>query len=200
MRQGLVVLDPTNGKVFDSYWFQATVNESVNAADPVVIGNRVLISAAYYKVGSVLLELSEDLHFKDVWRNTNLEIHWSTPIIDQGNVYAFSGRNPPDASFRCVEFDSGKLLWERDESWGRKTPPPSEYGRGSAIKADGKLIALGEVGLLGLYRFNPEKPEEISRWQVPGLVYPSWTGPVLADGNLYLRCEGRLISLDFRKP
>ena len=201
MRQGLVALDPPTGKVFDSFWFQSTVEDSVNAADPVVIGNRVLISAAYYKVGSVLLELSEELKFKEIWRNTNLEIHWSTPIVDDGNVYAFSGRNPPDASFRCVEFDTGKLLWEREESWRSKVPPPSDYGRGSGIKADGKLIVLGEVGLLGMYRFNTAKPDEISHWQVPGMVYPSWTGPVLANKNLYLRCEGHLISLDFKmKP
>jgi len=199
MRQGLVVLDPTTGKVFDSFWFRATVEDSVNAADPVVIGNRVLISAAYYKVGSVLLDVTEDFKFKEAWRNTNLEIHWSTPIVDDGDIYAFSGRNPPDAKFRCVEFDSGKLLWDRDESWHGKVPPPSEYGRGSAIKADNKLIVLGEVGLLGLYRFDTGNPDEVSRWQVPEMVYPSWTAPVLANRRLYLRCEGRLISLDFQK-
>ena len=73
------------------------------------------------------------------------------------------------------------------------------YGRASAILADGKLIALGESGLLGLFRPNPEKPEEISRWQVPGLSYPCWAGPVLSEKRLYVRSEERLICLDFAR-
>ena len=44
---------------------------------------------------------------------------------------------------------------------------PNVFGRGSAILADGKLIALGEAGLLGLFKPNPDKLEEIARWQVP---------------------------------
>lgn len=197
MRQGLVALDPNTGKVFDSFWFRATVEESVNAINPVISGNQILISAAYYKVGSVLLELSEEMKLKEVWRNTNLEIHWSTPTLHEGNVYAFSGRNPPDGSFRCIDFKTGKLLWERNESWRSKSPPPAQFGRGSTVKADGKMIALGECGLLGLFNLNAEKPDEISRWQVPEMVYPCWTAPVLSNKRLYLRCEGRLISLDF---
>ena len=199
MRQGLVALDPETGKIHDSFWFRSTVNESVNAINPVVQGNRVLISNCYYKTGSVLLELTSEMKFREVWRNRNLEIHWSTPTIEDGKVYAFSGRNPPDSSFRCVDFDSGELLWERDESWRRKFPPPNTYGRGSSIKADGKLITLGECGLLGLYNFNTQQPDEISRWQVPEMEYPCWTAPVLSNKRLYLRCEGRLIRLDFSR-
>ncbi len=65
--------------------------------------------------------------------------------------------------------------------------------------ADGKLIALGEAGLLGLFKPNPEKLEEVSRWQVPGLHFPCWPAPVLADRRVYLRCEDRLVCLDFAR-
>ena len=65
--------------------------------------------------------------------------------------------------------------------------------------ADGKLIVLGEAGLLGLFKPNTEKPEEISRWQVPGLTYPCWGAPILADRRLYLRSENKLICLDLAK-
>src|SRR2546430_13758935 len=80
-----------------------------------------------------------------------------------------------DARFRCVELKTGRLLWDRDESWplhsNHETPQPNVYGRGSAILADGKLIVLGEGGLLGLFEVNPPKPDENSRWQVPALPY-----------------------------
>ena len=96
------------------------------------------------------------------------------------------------------------MLWDRDESWpshsGHETPRPNVYGRGSAILADGKLIVLGEGGLLGLFKVNPKRPEEISRWQVPQLHFPCWAAPVLSRGKLYLRSEDALICLNLGKP
>ena len=204
MRQGLVSLNPTNGNINWNLWFRSRAEDSVNAISPVVVDDRVFISAAYYKVGSVLLRVKPDNRsFNDVWRSTVLEIHWNTPIYHGGHLYAFSGRNEPDARFRCVELTTGKLKWDRDESWplhsGYATPQPKVYGRGSAILADGKLIVLGEGGLLGLFKINPEKPEEISRWQVPSLHYACWAAPVLSRRKLYLRSEDQLVCLNIGK-
>ena len=204
MRQGLVSLNPTNGAVKFSFWFRSRLNDSVNAMTPVVVGDLIFISGAYYKIGSVLLRVKPDSKGVDeIWRGTALELHWNTPVFDDGYLYAFSGRNEPDARFRCVELKTGKLMWEHDESWplhsGHTTPQPSVYGRGSAILADGKLIALGEGGLLGLFKLNPNQAEEICRWQVPQLHYPCWAGSVLSRKKLYLRDEDRLVCLDIAK-
>jgi len=198
MRQGLVSINPQNGVVDDSFWFRARVEESVNAANPVVVDNQVLITAAYYKVGAVLLAAqSNSFKLKPVWRDTVLETHWSTPIYHDGHLFAFSGRNEPDARFRCVDFKTGKLLWDRDESWPpHSTPTPKVYGRGSLIAADGKLIVLGEGGLLGLFRLNAERSEELARWQVPQLRHPCWVAPVLSNQRLFLRGEKQLICLN----
>jgi outer membrane protein assembly factor BamB len=198
MRQGLVSLDPATGAANFSFWFRSRLNDSVNAMNPVVQGDMILISGAYYKVGSVLLRVKPDgKAVEEVWRSTALEIHWTTPILHEGYVYAFSGRNEPDARFRCVEFTTGKVMWDRDESWPpHSSPTPPVYGRGAAILADGKLIVLGEGGLLGLFKADPRKPEEISRFQVPGLHYPCWAAPILANGKLYLRSEDRLVCLN----
>ena len=201
MRQGLVSLNPTNGEVNFSFWFRSHANDSVNAMNPVVLDDLVLISGAYYKVGSVLLRVKPDGRgVEEVWRGTVLEIHWATPILHEGYLYAFSGRNEPDAHFRCVEWKSGKLMWDRDESWpAHSTEQPPVYGRGSIILADGKLIALGEGGLLGLFRLNPRRDEEICRWQVPSLHYPCWAAPVLSRKKLYLRGEKRLLCFDLAR-
>lgn len=197
MRQGLVSLDPTNGAVQFQFWFRARVNESVNAANPVVHGDLILLSAAYYRVGSVLLRVRPDGRGVDeVWRAPTMEAHWSTPILIDGHLYGFSGRNEPDASLRCVEFATGRLRWEREEGWPpRSGRQPSVFGRGAFLHADGKLIALGEGGLLGLFEPRPDRCVELGRWQVPSLGYPCWTAPVLADRRLYLRSEDRLVCL-----
>ncbi|MBU6401317.1 MAG: PQQ-binding-like beta-propeller repeat protein [Verrucomicrobia bacterium] len=200
MRQGLVLLEPATGRVDDSFFFQARVNESVNASDPIVVSNEVFISSAYYKSGSVLLRVRPDRpKFEVVWHSLALELHFMTPIYHDGYLYAFSGRNPPDARFRCVEFQSGKIMWDLDQSWQQDTATPSVYGRGSCLLADGKLVVLGEGGLLGCFAPNPKRPEEICRWQVPRLHYPCWTAPVLAQHRLYLRGEDHLVCLDLAR-
>jgi outer membrane protein assembly factor BamB len=216
MRQGLVSLNPTNGAVNFRRWFQSTVNESVNAMCPVVMDDLVFISACYYRVGCVLLRVKPDgKSFEEVWAQPKyyreldasgrpvepvLGIHWTTPVLHEGVLYAFHGRNEPDTRFRAVELKTGELLWDRDESWpSHSTPQPNVYGRGAAILADGKLIVLGEGGLLGLFRLNREKPEELARWQVPELNYPCWAGPVLSEKRLFLRSEDRLVCLDVAK-
>jgi outer membrane protein assembly factor BamB len=216
MRQGLVSLNPTSGEVNFKRWFQCQVNESVNAMTPVVSNDLVFLSAAYYRVGSVALRVQPDgKSFAEVWRSPQnpfersasggyetpvLEIHWNTPVLLDGCLYGFSGRNEPDASFRCVELKTGKLMWSRDESWrAYSTKQPGVYGRGSAILADGKLIVLGEGGRLGMFRPNPKQPEEICAWQVPSLKFPCWAGPVLSDKKLFLRSEDRLVCVDLTK-
>jgi outer membrane protein assembly factor BamB len=113
-------------------------------------------------------------------------------------LYAFTGRNEPDAHFRCVEYKTGNVKWNRDERW-RHGVGETTYGRGSAIMAEDKLITLGETGLLGIFRVNPEKPEELARFQMPQLKYPCWPAPVLSDKRLYLRSENKLLCLDFAK-
>lgn len=219
MRQGLVSLNPTNGAVNFSHWFQSLANDSVNAMCPIASGDTILISAAYYRIGAELLRVRPDgKSVEQVWRqpaqipnslpairNTPpqpLEIHWNTPVLFDGYLYAFSGRDEPDAQFNCVEFKTGKLMWSRNERWQKHPPQGSQfpvYGRGSAIVADGKLIALGEGGKLGLFKINPRQAEEILSFQVPQLGYPCWAAPVLSRKKLYLRSENRLVCYDVGK-
>ncbi|MBI5772961.1 MAG: PQQ-like beta-propeller repeat protein [Verrucomicrobia bacterium] len=216
MRQGLVSLNPTNGAVNFSRWFQSVGSDSVNGIRPVVVGDLVFVSAAYYRAGSFLLCVKPGgKSFEEVWcqpkfyqeRDANgalvnpvLGIHWNTPVLHDGHLYAFDGRNEPDALFKCVELKTARLKWARDERWpAHSSPQPKVYGRGSAVMADGKLIVLGEGGLLGLFKVNPEKAEELARWQVPDLRYPCWAAPVLSRKKVYLRSEDRLVCVDFAK-
>ncbi len=207
-RQGLASLDPATGAHRFSYWFRSSREESVNAMTPVVKDDLILISSAYYRSGAVLLRVKPDGKGVDeVWKSLALEVHWARPNLVANHIYAFSGRNEPDGHFRCVEFNTGKIKWDRPEGWPKGShsklsdgeTAPNVFGRASTILVDGKLIALGECGLLGLFKPNTEKVEEISRWQVPGLTYPCWAGPIISNGKLYLRSEEKLICLDLAK-
>ena len=207
-RQGIVSLDPITGAHRFSFWFRSRQDQTVTAMTPVVDGDLIFLSNAYYKTGSVLLRVKpEGNAVTEVWRSLALEMHWTRPVLTGGHLFAFTGRNEPDAHFRCVEFATGAVKWDRDEGWPNGghaklragDTPPNVFGRGSAILADGKLIALGEAGLLGLFKPNADKVEELSRWQVPKLAYPCWAAPALANGRLYLRDESWVVCYDLHR-
>jgi outer membrane protein assembly factor BamB len=50
-----------------------------------------------------------------------------------------------------------------------------------------------------LFKVDPQKAEEISRFQVPQLHHPSWAAPVLWRKRLYLRSEDRLVCLNLAR-
>lgn len=221
MRQGLVSVDPRDGSENFKYFFRSTLNDSVNAARPVVIGDRIFISSAY-EVGSAMLQVAADgKSVKELWRNVdNMQTHWSTAIVVDGFIYGFSGRHENDeaggfAKFRCLEAETGKVVWETDGFSGNvrdlrrdevtreiinvitneKVPFPY-YGRGSAIRVEDKFIVLGERGTLALVKINPQKFEEISRASYRQIQAPSWAAPVLSRKRLYLRSEEAVICVD----
>ncbi len=216
MRQGLVSVDPNDGAVNFKYWFMSRDYESVNAARPVVIGDKIFLSAAY-NVGSALLEVNPDgKSIREVWRNTrNMLNHWSTATVVGDNIYGFSGRHENEAELRCLEIATGKIVWktsgfdgqirdlEQDPKTGAildkksgQTIPFPFFGRGSMTLADGKFLVLGERGTLALAKVNSEKFEEISRTSYKEISYPVWPAPVLSHGFLYLRDEDTLLCLD----
>lgn len=216
VRHGLVSLDPKTGDVNFKYWFRSRLHESVNAARPVVIGDTILLAAAY-QVGSVLLRVSESGDaVQEVWRQPRLlHAHWSTPIHVDGSIYGFSGRNEPEATLQCLDAKTGRLMWETngfdgeigdlaqdprtgrmlDRRTGRPIPWPF-FGRGSKIQVEDKFIVLGERGTLALVKIDPEKFEEIERTADDEIGFPSWTAPVLGRKRLYLRDEDSLLCLD----
>lgn len=221
MRQGLVSLDPATGQERFHYWFRPRVHESVNAAQPVVNGDTILVTAAY-RLGAALLKVEPDSKtFKVAWKSPqNMLAHWSTPIVHDGAFYGFSGRHENEGVFRCLNADTGKVIWETpgvtEEGFKslkqradnrivntetNEVVPFPLYGRASKIMVDGKFIVLAERGgMMSLVNVDKTKYVEISRCEIPLMHYPSWTAPVLSRGRLYLRCEDRLICLDIKAP
>lgn len=180
-RGGLLGFDPQAGKELFHFKWRAKIEESVNAANPVVVGDTVLVTECY-GVGAACLKLAGGKP-TEVWTDAkkdrgelSLMSHWCTPIAHEGHVYSSSGRHANEADLRCVELATGEVKWTE-----RRT------SRCTLTKIDGHLLCLGEYGELRLLKPNPAKYEEVARWEVPGLSYPSWAPPVVSRGLLYLR-------------
>jgi len=220
MRQGLVSLDPATGKEHFHYWFRAKVNDSVNAARPVVVGDQILLSAAY-RVGSALLKVEPDgSSYKEIWRDRrNLLAHWSTPIHIDGFVYGFSGRHENEGDLRCIRLSDGKVIWTSKGFEGnlnefardRKTrqivsvktgePVPFPYfGRGSLTQIGDRFIVLGERGTLAIVDADSEGFHERGRFSMPEIHYPAWAAPLISNGKMFLRSEYWLVCMDLTQP
>lgn len=197
-RGGLLGFDPDGGKVKFHYPWRARDRESVNAANPVVVGDQVLVTECY-GAGSSLLKLKSggyDVLWHDdaAARLKRLECHWNTPIHVDGYVYGSSGRHTAQAELRCVELASGKVQW--------RVPGLS---RSQLTLADEHFLVLTEYGQLLLVRVNPKRYEEVARIDYGGtglrlLKYPVWAAPVLSHGLLYIRGQGRFLCLELIPP
>jgi outer membrane protein assembly factor BamB len=202
-RGGLFAFEPASGKMDFHYPWRDPQLESVNASMPVVVGDEVLISECY-GVGSTVLKVSPE-KYEVVWKDDakkrakSMMTHWNTPVAADGYLYGCSGRHPQTASLRCVEWATGKVMWDQPG-----------MARTSLMAIDGYFLCLGEMGQLWLLKLTPEKPEIIAEvdYADPGvgkkllgeskpvLEYPCWAAPVVAHGLLYLRGKDRLICLE----
>lgn len=216
VRQGLVSLDPQSGRKNFHYWFRPKVHESVNAARPLVIDDRIFLSAAY-RLGSAMLQVSADgKSVKEVWTDArSMLAHWSTPIHVDGFIYGFSGRHRNEGELRCIRASDGELIWKEsgfngdlrkfarnrttgaiiDAETGKEVPPPY-FGRGSLIQVGKHFVALGEEGTLAVVKIDSQKYVEERRSGFPEIKYPAWTAPVVSRGKMYLRSEDWLLCLN----
>jgi outer membrane protein assembly factor BamB len=203
-RGGLLGIDPGKGKVEFHFPWRCPDLESVNASNPVVVGDRVLITECYGP-GAALLEV-KGTKCKEVWtdadkapRARSLACHWMTPVHVGGYVYGSSGRHTTGAELRCVELATGKVTWSK-----------RGLTRSSLLLVDNHFVCLGEDGTVRLLRVNPKRYEQVSEVELkpvgrdgkqledepPLLEYPCWAAPVLSHGLLYLRGKDRLVCLE----
>ena len=191
-RGSLVGFDPLTGQIDFQYPWRDRKLESVNASNPVVVGNTIFVSEAY-GVGSSVLQFHPK-GYKIIWsdllsrREKAMMLHWNTAIHHQGYLYGCSGRHTQGSSLRCVELQTGRVMWSK---------PINE--RTSLLYINGYLISLGEFGRLMLIHVNPKTLDIISEVQLSrqhGLKHPLWAAPVLSNGFLYIRSKDQLLCFD----
>jgi outer membrane protein assembly factor BamB len=185
-RQGVVVLDPANGKVRYQRRWRAQNNASVNAATPLVLADQLFFSASY-ETGALLLKMTG----KDadvVWSNDeSLSNHYSTSVHHDGYLYGFHGRQEAGAAFRCVELKTGKVMWTKER-----------YGCGSMVVAEGHAFVLTEDGELVLVELSPKEYREKGRAAV-FTERPVRAQLALANGKLFARDGKRLVCFNVQK-
>jgi outer membrane protein assembly factor BamB len=184
---GLVLLDYNNGKTLAFENWETSYR--TNASTPIIQGNRIFISTGYQR-GCALFEWKYG-KLKKLYENKVISTHMNHAILLDGFLYGFDGNvhMAGKKDFVCMEFETGKEKW-RVTDRGLMV--------GSLIAAGKRLIILGQRGELVFAMSNPEKFEEINRYQAIG--GRCWTMPVLANGKLYLRnARGDLFCINLNK-
>ena len=142
-----------------------------NLATPAVLGNQVVLTSAYNRQKSALVEISL----------TGARLKWesaahamvASPVVRTDRVYLVYG------TVKCLDLANGRILWQG-----------GNFGHGSAIAtADRKLVVFGNgtLSLLDLAGDN-DRYRELSSLKrvVPDVCYPH----VVLAGNL-LFCKDR---------
>lgn len=180
--RALMIVDPENGRIICDYPWRTSYD--VNAADPIVSGDKIFISSGYNDGACGVLQFNGHA-LKLVWKNTRLKNHFATSVLYKGYLYGFNG-NVGRGQFKCLDFATGDEKW----SWGRDT--------GFCMIADGKIVALTSSGTLFDGVASPEGFSPISKARV--LDGKTWNMPTLCGGRIYVRNhDGDLLCLDVSK-
>ncbi len=174
----LLGVDPQTGATLWAFPWKTGCD--VNAATPIVIGNSVLITAAYGH-GSALVDIT-DAGATARWQKQEIQSRFSTPIYANGYFYTTTDGN----HLMCVDVNTGQIKWQQ---------PGFEWG--GMVGVDGTLIVVdGKTGLTAMLKMTPDGYQELGRTQP--LDGQSWTAPIIADGKLILRDKKSLVCLDLK--
>lgn len=157
---------------------------TVNAATPLVMpGGRLFVTAAY-GVGCVCGEF-DAAGVRPVWQGEEpLATQYCTPLAIAGHLYGIDGRDDvPPADLVCADGRTGRVAWRE-----------RNFGYGTLLAADGKLLAVKTDGELVLMRATPAGVETLARCRpLPGTLRAL---PALAAGRLYVRDDTTLMCLE----
>ncbi len=177
----LFVVSASDGTLVASYKWKTKYK--INAADPVIFGDKIFISSGYGK-GCALLKFTGNKLSK-LWQNSSMGSHFSSPILIKNTLYGIHG-NIFKGNFVAVDVETGNV------KWSQKT------GFGSFIYADGKFIFLSVKGNLVTILESPVTFKEVANGKT-SLGKTCWTMPVLANGKLYCRNDkGKLLCIDMK--
>lgn len=184
-RQGLAAVEPGTGKLRFTFPWRPRLNESVNAATPLVWNGEVFLTVSY-STGAVLLKPS-GTEMEEVWTNDkSLSSQYSTPVRVGNHLYGVHGRaDVGTAQLRCIDWKTGEVKWSQPN-----------FGVSSLIAADGSLLALTEAGDLVKFDATPDGYKERARATL--LAKPTRAAPALADGKLYARDGSKLICVNLK--
>lgn len=176
---------PNGGQIFEVAF--GARGPTVNGATPVLLDNNRIFLTSSYGVGSLSGRFEFPVFNLDYSGAEFFASQYATPIAVDGLLYGIDGREDiPPADLKCVDPIQKKVVWSENN-----------FGYGSQILIEGKLLLVKNNGELVLCQPNAEAFAELGRQELlPGTVRAM---PAFSNGLLYVRDEATLKCVDLRK-
>jgi outer membrane protein assembly factor BamB len=183
-REGIVLVAADDGAILARHPLRSRSNASVNAATPLLLGDRIFASASY-GTGAVLLDTAGGA-LNPVWASDDaLSNHYATSVSYQGLLFGFHGRQEYGPSLRCIDASTGAVKWSIDR-----------FGAGSILRIGERLLVLHEDGRLFLAGASASGFEPIAEARI--LTPTVRALPAYASGVLYAHNEKELVAVRLR--
>ncbi len=167
---GVDLLDPADGS---RWWRHDWPHPNYRVLQPLVVGESTLLMTTDFS-GTRRIDLVRDgegLGANVRWTSRAMKSGFNDYVAHEGFLYGFD----PNI-LACVDLGTGERTWKG----GR-------YGNGQVLllpDAD-QLLVMAEDGDVLLLRANPDRLEELARFEA--LDGKTWNHPVLVGDRLYVR-------------
>jgi len=186
---GLYAYDLADGKpLWDIPWRGAA---SLNSPDPVIVGDKIFVTAGNTDKGdnkgdgSFLVEIKDGIGqtvYERIDADTIISQCWA-PVLVDGYLYGPSGYIS-HTKMVCVDPATGDRKWTDSRATG------------SLIAAGKHLVIQTFRGHIVIAEASPEGFKEIARTEEPVITGQCWTQPTVANGRIFCRnTEGDLVCL-----
>ena len=170
--EGMTAFEPEKGTILWSHdWPSAGV---VRIVQPAVLGDSDVVIGTGMGVGTRRIHVSRDgsnLSTKEVWTSTKFKPYYNDFVVYKDHAYGFDTN-----MFVCIRLEDGKSTW-RERGYGS--------GQVLLLADQGLLLVLSEQGEVALVEANPEKRNELGRFEA--IEKKTWNHPVLVRDRLYVR-------------
>jgi len=190
VRSGVISVSASNGAFL--WHYDEPANGTANCSMPLYADGAVFAASAYGTGGGLVVVSKKGDKFEatEEYFDKKMQNHHGGMVLVDGYVYGTSG------TLRCIEFKTGKVMWE------------GKTGKGSVTYADGHLYVRNEggKGTVYLVEANPKAYTEKGKFDQPDRqskpnrkqTYEAWAYPVVANGKLYIRDQDVLLCYDIK--
>jgi outer membrane protein assembly factor BamB len=182
--QKLVVgLDASNGALLWQMPFTTEFDQ--NAFTPVVFQDLLIFGGIDWPLTAIRLKRDDGKWSSEtVWTNPQTPMFMSSPVVIGGTIYGLTYRSR--GQFVAVDAASGKTRW---------TTQGREGENASMLGSRSWLLASTTDGTLVVAKANPEKYEEVRRYQIAQSAL--WAHPAITGRSIIVKDVDKVICWSF---
>jgi len=185
-RKGVELIEPGSGRTLAREMFEPDIAASVSACTPIRLGENRFFLSGCYALGAKVWEVGPGFSLKTVWAKEGaMDCHYGTPVVHDGHLYGFHGRQEQGQEMRCVSAANGTVAWS------------TRLPAGSVLLAGTTLVVLTEKGELILAPATPRGFKPSGRGQILAATVRGY--PALSQGLLLARDGKTLVAVRLGK-